>query len=83
MRSEKGFIDKEGKKIGILYIFERVDKFTTVLRYPNMSNDMIGPLFNYRNEVKSIDLWLKLLPPELLKKWDGKNPDVWKYPSNN
>ena len=32
-------------------VFERVDNFTTVLRYPNMPNDTIGPLFNYRNEV--------------------------------
>ena len=49
--------------------FERVNNLTTVFRYPDVPDDMTGPLFIYRNEVSSIDLWLKFVPPELLQKF--------------
>ena len=66
--------------------FKRINNLTTVLRYPDVSNEMTGPLFIYCHEVSSIDLWLRFVPPEPLQKFCDddkvKNPDVWKYPSN-
>ena len=60
--------------------FERVNNLTTIFRYPDVPNDMTGPLFIYRHRVSSIDLWLRFVPPELLQKiWDDckvNNPDV-------